>query len=640
MATITAKIFPGIFNVGNTWVGDVAPIATDDIVIDGAVVTTDANTTFAGGSIGVNGELVFDGYDSNINGNMLLAGGKVTQNTGGGVEFGAGFDIIYSTDTGEWDINGTIGVRTYLRGAVGSGFGLQSGSSDKVVFTPTYADITRFGRADSTGNHAIHINSNGEASVIEFNNCKIDTYWRMRFGQGWTPAVDATFKFTKSSFFNPQDPDIFEYTCTANFNANTRGLWDCTFVGSAANNKVLINNAGTSWTNKFVISNCYGEDIRYINTLGAPVELTSFGRCVDYIGSGNDIFMATVNDGQWHVHDTVVATTRNNAHTMSATNGDIGGGIVEDCVIQGENTGDNHYGFDAGVIYRRNIAVGGQHTYSTRAGAGLPQLTQHTHINKVGNADSLIIQETTNFIPNAITIHSCLMIGVNAAASHLVDTDIGTDQDYKFIDHMCYWQVTTPYNNITVANDTIAQGQPGFGGNDINADPQMLNKDANIQTWDLSLGGPGTLDHAYGEVLKVNGFDRDGNAATFDSNFTRENYLTYIRNQLAPRNIALQGAGYLGVDMGALSVIIAAAVGSIRDNILRATSGSTVNEGLSTWFSRTASESLGDAARRWLLAKASTTSGSNRDLWYEFLRDEGYSGAVNDMLLSYWRDQP
>jgi hypothetical protein len=348
---------------------------------------------------------------------------------------------------------------------------------------------------------------------------------------------------------------VFEYTSSADFNANTRGLWDCTFVGTATNKRFYIGNSGASWTNKFVVSNCSGEDVFWNNLLGAPVELIAFSRFVDYTGGDNDIFMATVNSGQWHVHDTVVATTRSNAHTLAASNGTVGGGIVEDCVIQGEGTDDNHYGFDAGVEYHRNIAIGGQHTYSTDAGAGLPNLTRHTHINKIGNGDSLIIQETTNFIPNAITIHSCLMVGVNVATSHLVDTDIGVDQDYKFIDHMCYWHVTTPYNNVTVANDTITQGQPGFGGNDINADPQMLNKDANIESWDLSLGGDGTLTHAYGEILKVNGFDRDGNVATFDTNFTRENYLSYIRVQLAPTNIALQGAGFGGVDIGALTVV-------------------------------------------------------------------------------------
>jgi len=39
---------------------------------------------------------------------------------------------------------------------------------------------------------------------------------------------------------------------------------------------------------------------------------------------------------------------------------------------------------------------------------------------------------------------------------------------------------------------------------------------------------------------------------------------------------------------------------ALNDEIKRATGGATVNEGLSSWFSRTNAENLGDAERRWL----------------------------------------
>ena len=41
---------------------------------------------------------------------------------------------------------------------------------------------------------------------------------------------------------------------------------------------------------------------------------------------------------------------------------------------------------------------------------------------------------------------------------------------------------------------------------------------------------------------------------------------------------------------------------ALHDEIKRATGGATVNEGLSSWFTRTASETLQDAERRWLKA--------------------------------------
>ncbi len=79
---------------------------------------------------------------------------------------------------------------------------------------------------------------------------------------------------------------------------------------------------------------------------------------------------------------------------------------------------------------------------------------------------------------------------------------------------------------------------------------------------------------------------------------------------------------------------------TVNDEIKRATSGKNINEGLSSWYTRTATETLNDAERRWLLADVNTTSGTNNDLWYQFLRGGSYTGALNDMKLAYWKAQP
>lgn len=94
-------------------------------------------------------------------------------------------------------------------------------------------------------------------------------------------------------------------------------------------------------------------------------------------------------------------------------------------------------------------------------------------------------------------------------------------------------------------------------------------------------------------------------------------------------------------EIGAIQILVAVATGgTLGDNIKRATGGTTINDGLSSWFSRTASESLNDAERRWLLSQAATTAGANNDLWYQFLRDALYTGSLNDMKLAYWKAQP
>ena len=76
----------------------------------------------------------------------------------------------------------------------------------------------------------------------------------------------------------------------------------------------------------------------------------------------------------------------------------------------------------------------------------------------------------------------------------------------------------------------------------------------------------------------------------------------------------------------------------LNDEILRATGAATINDGLSTWFSRTASESLNDAESRWLLSQVAVTALSDiNSMWVQF---QGGSGHVSDLKLAYWVGQP
>jgi hypothetical protein len=83
-------------------------------------------------------------------------------------------------------------------------------------------------------------------------------------------------------------------------------------------------------------------------------------------------------------------------------------------------------------------------------------------------------------------------------------------------------------------------------------------------------------------------------------------------------------------------------MGTINDEILRATGGPTLNEGLASWFTQTTAETLSDAEHRWLLAQAATTNASINDMWEQFLlaAPNSYSGSLNDMKYLYWSAQP
>lgn len=76
---------------------------------------------------------------------------------------------------------------------------------------------------------------------------------------------------------------------------------------------------------------------------------------------------------------------------------------------------------------------------------------------------------------------------------------------------------------------------------------------------------------------------------------------------------------------------------TLDDAILATTGGPTVPDGLLAYYQANGatSNSLQDAEREWL-AIGTTNEGTNQDMWFAFLRQSGYEGALPDMLLEFW----
>ena len=78
---------------------------------------------------------------------------------------------------------------------------------------------------------------------------------------------------------------------------------------------------------------------------------------------------------------------------------------------------------------------------------------------------------------------------------------------------------------------------------------------------------------------------------------------------------------------------------TLNDEILRATGGPSVNDGLRSWFSALASETLQDAERRWLGEEGAPPAGKTiSDQWIVLLN--ATPGTLNDKQLAYWSAQP
>lgn len=88
-----------------------------------------------------------------------------------------------------------------------------------------------------------------------------------------------------------------------------------------------------------------------------------------------------------------------------------------------------------------------------------------------------------------------------------------------------------------------AYGDADKGADDIYGDPGFVDSTRNASTWQTANGGSGGLPGLIGEVVKVHGYDINGNSAVFDSNYSLSNYLSYIRTGWTPTNSIYQGAG-------------------------------------------------------------------------------------------------
>jgi hypothetical protein len=79
---------------------------------------------------------------------------------------------------------------------------------------------------------------------------------------------------------------------------------------------------------------------------------------------------------------------------------------------------------------------------------------------------------------------------------------------------------------------------------------------------------------------------------------------------------------------------------ALGDEILRATGGPTINDGLFAWYGAEGGvgSSLQDRERSLLTSKGAFT-GTNSDLWYQWLRSLGHTGSLNDMKLQFWTGQ-
>ena len=184
-------------------------------------------------------------------------------------------------------------------------------------------------------------------------------------------------------------------------------------------------------------------------------------------------------------------------------------------------------------------------------------------VDMIASLQSNLFWRTGTPPSNTYAVTNTGGVGAQAGPSDIVtDTLRAANADYNAYSGLATvpagtWSSVagdTRVENGTTYNTPMSGAMPP-GGHDVNfgviadastAGPMFVDPTRNLQTWDASLGGPGTKDHA---LLKLQA-SYDPTSPNYDPNYTTPALLAYIRLGFSPRNTALQAQPTTGPTLG------------------------------------------------------------------------------------------
>jgi hypothetical protein len=122
------------------------------------------------------------------------------------------------------------------------------------------------------------------------------------------------------------------------------------------------------------------------------------------------------------------------------------------------------------------------------------------------------------------------------------------------VHHNDVYNVTMPYSRPgggSIGFDDGVHPHPDARYGDITANPVFLDATRRPAGFDAFLGGPGTMDHFFGQLALRNGF-----GGNYDQRYNIAAMLGWLRAGYIPRNLALRGKAHDGKDIGAMPVVV------------------------------------------------------------------------------------
>lgn len=548
------------FGAGNRAITSLTATAPADIAAAmtigaGGLTGTDCITLSTGSLLTVKA-----GVKLTVQRDFLLNGGSFTMEAGASLQFAAGnYRFRWTGATGNVvTVTGTAGSKCTIDAAVGQYFWMTpNAAGSKADFYVTHCNFTRLGSGDSV----LAMDFGSPIQSINFTNCKFQTCGEIDFSNGTAADAATEFKFTNCDFRASVATYQFKIGSGGARSANENSRWfkNCTFV-SASTTSAIMREVGIA--NPWVMENCIFENFYWI--INNRADISGVWRQSVYnadqeiiIGSATPVRI--YDSVAWHGWD---------KHVWEDTANATGKITFDKCISFCESANpqyENHYVITTGNGDRelKNCITVGDNAivlrYNTYTSTML--VDRLTHICKGTKADDLMIVEGAD-------VSATSNITLRSSIAYSTTTDIRTTQDLigtgvdqaDYLDYNLVWDraLAGRYGNFSITGKSV--GDAGFGGSDLRQDPQFNKFDATIQTWDSSLGGPGTVANAFAELLKMNGYDRSGNAATYNANYSRAGMIAYFTNAFRPQNTALKGTGYGGSDIGAVSFLLPSTV--------------------------------------------------------------------------------
>ncbi len=563
--TAYSSFAAGTWQTTTNWTPNGTPGAGDTVSITHAI--TSASSVIIGNSpvagtvvltIASPGSLTFSGASSKltIRGDALLNNAPLTMGAGtileidgsaSAVQYKLNISSAHNQASARLNLNGTSGSRVTVQsnaggpnGIIGDGTGPWLGGG---MVTATFFDYVRIGDAThpilssfnsattfsmtdgsftSCGKYMSTYNISADA-VVTFQRCVFKSTVAtetMRFmGAGptnWTSGVrlidECLFdKFVE--FYTADHATITNNQFYAGF-GTTDAAWltfDKNFVYKTSLTEIIL--AASTSNSYFYVDNPSGVNPHFVQSGNYLRNFTHTG----------DVFQFNGTDGQG---DCFLSPTANPASAVNIT--------INNCLFlkssgSTDNSGTPVTFFGAqpnvSITFEKNTYfIGTQGFAASETGAG--------------TANSFIFRSNIGYDDVSARGYKCQATGVNGT------TDLVTAANANY---NCGYQYLAGTNLKGYNKLTFSSGSPG--ANDINANPNFTDATVNLEKWDLSLGGPGTLTNALTQLKK-----RNDPAGGYNSNYNYTALIAYIRAGMAPTNQALKNAGFGSIDIGAVAV--------------------------------------------------------------------------------------